>query len=55
MVDASNLMVGFLLEALSDHLRLGWLEFHERIAPAASRRALHTNCAGNWGYLARRL
>lgn len=55
MVDASNLTVGFLRDALSDHLRFGWFEFHERTAPAASRRALHTNCAGNCGNLARRL
>lgn len=44
-------MVGFLRDALSDHLRFGWFEFHERTAPAASRRALHTNWLGNCGMI----
>lgn len=51
MVRRSNLTVGFLRDALSDHLRFGWFEFHERTAPAASRRALHTNWLGNCGNL----
>lgn len=48
MVRRSNLTVGFLLDALSDHLRFGWLEFHERTAPAASRRALYMPREGRY-------